>query len=71
VERFHPSFPRAEYGQDGGGVGLTSGLIGFLMSDIVLDIKSLTRRFGTFTAVDGLSLSVTRIFWRISSLITH
>jgi len=50
---------------------LTSGLIGFLMSDIVLDIKSLTRRFGTFTAVDGLSLSVTRIFWRISSLITH
>jgi ABC-type branched-subunit amino acid transport system ATPase component len=41
------------------------------MSDIVLDIKSLTRRFGAFTAVDGLSLSVTRIFWRISSLITH
>jgi ABC-2 type transport system ATP-binding protein len=28
------------------------------MSDIVLDIKSLTRRFGAFTAVDGLTLSV-------------
>ncbi|MGA2986673.1 MAG: ATP-binding cassette domain-containing protein, partial [Terriglobia bacterium] len=28
------------------------------MSDIVLDIKSLTRRFGEFTAVDGLTLSV-------------
>ena len=33
-------------------------LLGFLMSEIVLDIKSLTRRFGTFTAVDGLTLSV-------------
>jgi ABC-type branched-subunit amino acid transport system ATPase component len=28
------------------------------MSDIVLEIKSLTRRFGAFTAVDGLTLSV-------------
>jgi len=28
------------------------------MSDIVLDIKNLTRRFGAFTAVDGLTLSV-------------
>ena len=28
------------------------------MSEIVLDIKSLTRRFGAFTAVDGLTLSV-------------
>ena len=33
-------------------------LLGFLMSEIVLDIKSLTRRFGAFTAVDGLTLSV-------------
>lgn len=32
--------------------------LGFLTSEIVLDIKSLTRRFGTFTAVDGLTLSV-------------
>ena len=28
------------------------------MSDIVLEIKALTRRFGTFTAVDALTLSV-------------
>lgn len=28
------------------------------MSDLVLDIKSLSRRFGAFTAVDNLSLSV-------------
>jgi len=28
------------------------------MSDIVLEIKTLTRRFGTFTAVDSLNLSV-------------
>src|SRR5271157_214365 len=28
------------------------------MSDIVLDIKVLTRRFGAFTAVDALTLSV-------------
>ncbi len=28
------------------------------MSDIVLDIKALTRRFGAFTAVDALTLSV-------------
>ena len=28
------------------------------MSDIVLDIKALTRRFGKFTAVDALTLSV-------------
>jgi len=28
------------------------------MSDSVLDIKALTRRFGTFTAVDALTLSV-------------
>ena len=34
------------------------GLLVFLMSEIVLDIKSLTRRFGAFTAVDGLTLSV-------------
>ena len=30
----------------------------FLMSDIVLEAKNLTRRFGTFTAVDSLILSV-------------
>src|ERR1019366_6859557 len=30
----------------------------FLMSDIVLEIKGLTRRFGAFTAVDAVSLSV-------------
>ena len=29
-----------------------------LMSDIVLDISVLTRRFGTFTAVDALTLAV-------------
>jgi hypothetical protein len=29
------------------------------MSDIVLEIKALTRRFGAFTAVDALTLSVT------------
>ena len=28
------------------------------MSEIVLEIKNLTRRFGTFTAVDVLTLSV-------------
>jgi ABC-type multidrug transport system ATPase subunit len=28
------------------------------MSDIVLEIKNLTRRFGAFTAVDALTLSV-------------
>jgi ABC-2 type transport system ATP-binding protein len=28
------------------------------MSDIVLKIKTLTRRFGSFTAVDALTLSV-------------
>lgn len=28
------------------------------MTDIILDIKQLTRRFGAFTAVDGLSLTV-------------
>jgi len=37
---------------------LILGLLVFLMSEIVLDIKSLTRRFGAFTAVDGLTLSV-------------
>ena len=30
----------------------------FSMSDIVLEIKALTRRFGAFTAVDALTLSV-------------
>jgi ABC-2 type transport system ATP-binding protein len=29
-----------------------------MMSDIVLEIKNLTRRFGAFTAVDSLTLSV-------------
>ena len=34
-------------------------LVGFLnMSDIVLEIKALTRSFGAFTAVDAVSLSV-------------
>ena len=28
------------------------------MSDVVLEIKNLTRRFGAFTAVDDLTLSV-------------
>ena len=28
------------------------------MSDVVLEIKNLTRRFGAFTAVDSLTLSV-------------
>jgi ABC-type branched-subunit amino acid transport system ATPase component len=28
------------------------------MSDIVLEMKGLTRRFGAFTAVDALTLSV-------------
>ena len=28
------------------------------MSEVVLAIKSLTRRFGTFTAADALTLSV-------------
>jgi ABC-2 type transport system ATP-binding protein len=31
---------------------------GFFMSDTVLDIQTLTRRFGTFTAVDAITLSV-------------
>src|ERR1022692_1831320 len=35
----------------------SSGLV-LLMSDIVLKIKPLTRRFGAFTAVDALTLSV-------------
>lgn len=29
-----------------------------IMSDVVLEIKDLTRRFGAFTAVDALTLSV-------------
>jgi ABC-type uncharacterized transport system ATPase subunit len=28
------------------------------MSDVVLEIKNLTRRFGVFAAVDALTLSV-------------
>ena len=28
------------------------------VTDIVLEMKNLTRRFGTFTAVDALTLSV-------------
>ena len=28
------------------------------MSEIILEIKNLTRRFGAFTAVDALTLSV-------------
>jgi hypothetical protein len=48
-----------------------SSLSGFLISAVVLDIKSLIRPFGTFTVVDGLTLSVRRSFWRISSPITH
>jgi ABC-2 type transport system ATP-binding protein len=28
------------------------------MSNVVLEIKALTRRFGAFTAVDALTLSV-------------
>jgi ABC-2 type transport system ATP-binding protein len=31
---------------------------GFRLSDIILDIVNLTRRFGSFTAVDAVSLSV-------------
>ena len=30
----------------------------FLMSDVVLEIETITRRFGAFTAVDALTLSV-------------
>jgi ABC-2 type transport system ATP-binding protein len=37
---------------------LSRGLAGFLMSDIVLETKALTRRFGALTAVDSLTLSV-------------
>jgi len=37
---------------------LISGLDAFLMSDIVLELKALARRFGAFTAVDALTLSV-------------
>jgi len=37
---------------------LNPSLARFLMSEIVLEIKALTRRFGTFTAVDALTLSV-------------
>lgn len=37
---------------------MSLGLVEFLMSDIVLEIKTLTRRFGAFTAVDALTLSV-------------
>ena len=37
---------------------MSPGIVGFLMSDFVLEIKSLTRRFGAFTAVEGLTLSV-------------
>jgi hypothetical protein len=40
---------------EGGEVGLSPGLAGFLlMSDIVLEIKAFTRRFDAFTlAADG------------------
>jgi len=38
--------------------GAVPGLVGFLMGDNVLEIKALTRRFGAFTAVDALTLSV-------------
>jgi hypothetical protein len=48
-----------------------SSLSGFLMSAIVLDINSLTCRFGAFTAVNGLTLSVPGSVWRSSSTITH
>jgi ABC-type uncharacterized transport system ATPase subunit len=30
----------------------------WFMVEVVLEIKNLTRRFGTFTAVDALTLSV-------------
>jgi hypothetical protein len=40
------------------------------MSEFVLEIKSLTRRFIAFMVVDRLTLSVTRSSWRISSPIT-
>jgi ABC-type uncharacterized transport system ATPase subunit len=30
----------------------------WIMRDVVLEIKNLTRRFGAFTAVDALTLSV-------------
>jgi len=33
-------------------------VLGCIMSDVVLEIKDLTRRFGTFTAADALTLSV-------------
>ncbi len=33
-------------------------LDGFLMSNIVLELNALTRRFGTVTAVDALTVSV-------------
>jgi len=32
------------------------------MSDVVLEIKNLTRRFGAFTAVDDLTLAATARF---------
>src|ERR1035438_8671077 len=50
--------PRAERRQNGRRAGLSPRPTGFLMSDIVLEIKALTRRFGAFTAVDALTLSV-------------
>ena len=37
---------------------MSPGLDDFLMSDTVIELKTLTRRFGAFTAVDALTLSV-------------
>jgi len=37
------------------------------MRDIVLDIKGLTRRFDSFTAVDDITLSVNAAEWPLPS----
>ena len=50
---------------------MSPGPVGFLMSEFVLEIKTLTPRFIAFMVVDRLTLSVTRSFWRISIPITH
>ena len=51
--RLHPNPAKADTGPE----GAPASDAGFL-SETVLDIRALTRRFGSFTAVDSLTLSV-------------
>jgi hypothetical protein len=51
VDAFIGLFPRAKHRQDGGRVGLSQGVFTL---ELILNLEALTRRFGTFTAVDPL-----------------